>query len=218
MEAHEADGCEENPGRRGDGAGQSEAEHHYFAVRDPLQASRCRVHGAGPHRLAEEALAVEDVQPHDDDGGGPDDPQGLGRHGRPSDHERLLSRERRQSDCVASPDQHRGGLEHERGPHRGNDLREHPLVQQWSDGDPFEDDADEHHDDHRADEAGPERQPHPVQADGDHFPEHHQLPLGEIDDLRGVEDQREAHGRQRVHRSAGDPAEDVLQKLVESHD
>ncbi len=67
-------------------------------------------------------------------------------------------------------------------------------------------------------EAGPERQADVVEADAQHAPQHHHLPLGEVDDACGAEHQREADGGERIDAPAGDAAEDVLEELVGGHD
>ncbi len=81
----------------------------------------------------------------------------------------------------------------------------------------FEPDAHQRHDSHGAQKATPQGQSHLVQCHSGHATEHHQLALGEVDDLSRVEDQSETHSGQRVDAAASDPTEYVLKKLVETH-
>ena len=91
--------------------------------------------------------------------------------------------ERGQRHRVPAPDEHGRRLEHEGRAHRGDDLREHALAAAAAGWPPrSKPTLMSGDDDHRADEAGPQRQTGVVEGDGHHAAEHHHLALGEVDD------------------------------------
>ena len=100
---------------------------------------------------------------------------------------------------VAPPQGLAEPFEEEREPDGGHEQDERVLVHEGAQHHPLDDEGEDDHDDEGQHDRDPRGDPELHQPDEGEGREQHHHPLGEVEDLRRLEDEHEAEGDEGVH-------------------
>ena len=192
-----------------------------MAKDEPDDAARVDAHEAcgklvcrgGDNRLAEQGAIDEDPQQHDNDDGAGEHHQALRQNGRAPEANGIVAEPGRQAVEALVEHHLRGAAQENRGADGDDDEHDGAGSACRLDREAVEREPHDNCKDDR--KARRQRQRHAGQPEEHrrHSAQHHELALGEVDDVGGVVDQGEAERDQGIDRADGQAGEGELQKF-----
>ena len=210
----EGDRRQQHAGRGRDRRADRPDDRDHALDRDAHVVGGELVLGAGVHGDAERGVVEEQIEQRAQDDGRRDHRELVVREYQRADPEHALAERRFDLEVVGAPDDAGDRAQEIAEPDRCHDDRELRVAEDRPHHHPLGQHAEQRHADHRPGKADPVIEAENAdEGEGEEAAQHHQIALGEIDDLGCLVNQHEAKRDQAVNAAKRNTAHELLNEV-----